>query len=118
MTPLLPARRLGAELGIDRLLVKDDGLLPTGSFKARGAAVGVARARELGATPVDVVGALAAVDAGVPLAVMTAYNIVFRAGHERFARTLTARPLLGGTLGRGYARDPGLLRHPPAPCRS
>jgi len=50
MTPLLPARRLGAELGIDRLLVKDDGLLPTGSFKARGAAVGVARARELGAT--------------------------------------------------------------------
>jgi threonine synthase len=50
MTPLLPARRLGAELGIERLLVKDDGLLPTGSFKARGAAVGVARARELGAT--------------------------------------------------------------------
>jgi threonine synthase len=49
MTPLLPARRLGAELGIERLLVKDDGLLPTGSFKARGAAVGVARARELGA---------------------------------------------------------------------
>jgi threonine synthase len=50
MTPLLPAPRLGAELGIGRLLVKDDGLLPTGSFKARGAAVGVARARELGAT--------------------------------------------------------------------
>jgi threonine synthase len=50
MTPLLPTPRLGAELGIPRLLVKDDGLLPTGSFKARGAAVGVARARELGAT--------------------------------------------------------------------
>jgi len=50
MTPLLPVPRLGAELGIGRLLVKDDGLLPTGSFKARGAAVGVARARELGAT--------------------------------------------------------------------
>jgi threonine synthase len=50
MTPLLHARRLGAELGIPRLLVKDDGLLPTGSFKARGAAVGVSRARELGAT--------------------------------------------------------------------
>ena len=50
MTPLLPAPRLGAELSIPRLLVKDDGLLPTGSFKARGAAVGVSRARELGAT--------------------------------------------------------------------
>jgi threonine synthase len=49
MTPLLEVPRLGAALGIDRLLVKDEGLLPTGSFKARGAAVGVARARELGA---------------------------------------------------------------------
>ncbi|MEP6665633.1 MAG: threonine synthase [Nocardioidaceae bacterium] len=49
MTPLLPAPRLGDELGITTLLVKDDGLLPTGSFKARGAAVGVSRAKELGA---------------------------------------------------------------------
>jgi threonine synthase len=50
MTPLLPARRLGAALGIDRLLVKDEGVLPTGSFKARGAAMGVSRAKELGAS--------------------------------------------------------------------
>ena len=49
MTPLLSAGRLGAELGLRRLLVKDDGLLPTSSFKARGAAVGVSRAKELGA---------------------------------------------------------------------
>jgi threonine synthase len=49
LTPLLPAPRLGAEVGLPRLLVKDDGLLPTGSFKARGAAVGVSRAKELGA---------------------------------------------------------------------
>ena len=49
MTPLLPAPRLGADLGVERLLIKDEGLLPTGSFKARGAAVGVSRARELGA---------------------------------------------------------------------
>ncbi len=49
MTPLLAAPRLGAELGVERLLVKDEGLLPTGSFKARGAAAGVSRARELGA---------------------------------------------------------------------
>jgi threonine synthase len=49
-TPLLAVPRLGASLGVPGLLVKDEGLLPTGSFKARGAAVGVSRARELGAT--------------------------------------------------------------------
>ena len=47
-TPLWPAGRYGARIGVPRLLIKDEGLLPTGSFKARGAAVGVARARELG----------------------------------------------------------------------
>lgn len=41
MTPLLPMERLGAELGVPRLLMKDESPLPTGSFKARGAAVGV-----------------------------------------------------------------------------
>lgn len=50
MTPMLPAHSLGSEIGVSRLWIKDDGLLPTGSFKARGAAVGVSRARELGAT--------------------------------------------------------------------
>lgn len=49
LTPLLPAPRYGAHIGVPRLLVKDEGLLPTGSFKARGAAVGVSRAKELGA---------------------------------------------------------------------
>jgi threonine synthase len=48
MTPLLPVRRLGGELGLPGLLLKDEGLLPTGTFKARGAAVGVSRAAELG----------------------------------------------------------------------
>jgi threonine synthase len=48
MTPLTPLPRLGAALGVPRLLMKDEGLIPTGSFKARGAAVGVSRARELG----------------------------------------------------------------------
>nr|MBA2773977.1 threonine synthase [Nocardioidaceae bacterium] len=50
MTPLLRTPRLAAELGLRNLSIKDDGLLPTGSFKARGAAVGVSRARELGVT--------------------------------------------------------------------
>jgi threonine synthase len=49
MTPLLPMGRLGAELDVPGLLMKDESPLPTGSFKARGAAVGVSRAAELGA---------------------------------------------------------------------
>lgn len=49
MTPLLRLPRYGAQLGLPGLLMKDEGLIPTGSFKARGAAVGVSRAAELGA---------------------------------------------------------------------
>jgi threonine synthase len=48
MTPLLPMARIGLELGVPGLLMKDESLLPTGTFKARGAAVGVSRAAELG----------------------------------------------------------------------
>jgi threonine synthase len=47
-TPLLPAGRYGESIGLPGLLIKDEGLIPTGSFKARGAAVGVSRAAELG----------------------------------------------------------------------
>jgi threonine synthase len=47
-TPLMSAATYGQAIGVPRLLVKDEGLIPTGSFKARGAAVGVSRARELG----------------------------------------------------------------------
>ncbi|WP_049572818.1 threonine synthase [Streptomyces sp. SBT349] len=48
MTPLLPLERYGASVGVPGLRMKDEGLVPTGSFKARGAAVGVSRAAELG----------------------------------------------------------------------
>ncbi|MFG1636961.1 threonine synthase [Pseudonocardia alni] len=48
MTPLLPLPRAGARLGLPGLRMKDEGLVPTGAFKARGAAVGVSRAAELG----------------------------------------------------------------------
>jgi threonine synthase len=53
-TPLLPAPRLGAHLGLEDLLVKDEGQMPTGSFKARGMAVAVTKAKELGATSLAV----------------------------------------------------------------
>jgi threonine synthase len=52
MTPLVPLPRFGADAGVPRLLMKDEGLIPTGTFKARGAAVGVSRAAELGVTGV------------------------------------------------------------------
>ena len=52
MTPLLAMPRLGAALGLPGLLMKDESPLPTGTFKARGAAVGVSRAAELGAAGV------------------------------------------------------------------
>lgn len=48
MTPLIDLPRLGRSLGMSRLKLKDESPLPTGTFKARGAAVGVARASELG----------------------------------------------------------------------
>lgn len=48
LTPLLPLPVLSERWGVETYL-KDDGLLPTGTFKARGAAIGVSRAKELGA---------------------------------------------------------------------
>ena len=50
MTPLLPAQRLAASLGLETLWVKDESRLPTGSFKARGLAMAVSKAKELGLT--------------------------------------------------------------------
>jgi tryptophan synthase alpha chain len=47
------------------------------------------RALRAGATPQSILTALRDHDAGVPLAVMTYYNICFRMGHERFAAALT-----------------------------
>lgn len=49
-TPLLPLPALGKQIGIPDLWMKDESIIPTGSFKARGAAVGISRARELGVT--------------------------------------------------------------------
>jgi threonine synthase len=48
-TPLLAAQRLGARHGFEQLLVKDESVNPTGSFKARGLAAAVTRATAAGA---------------------------------------------------------------------
>jgi threonine synthase len=67
MTPLVHAKRLGASMKLGRLYVKDEGLNPTGSFKARGMTAAVTRAKQLG------VKALAAPTAGNAGGALAAY---------------------------------------------
>ena len=82
MTPLVHAQRLGRRMGLHRLYVKDEGLNPTGSFKARGLSAAVTRAKELGAktlvTPTagNAGGALAAyaARAGLPAIIVMPAN--------------------------------------------
>jgi len=51
-----------------------------------------------GATPQSIIAALAQADVDVPLVVMTYYNVVFRAGHRRFARSLVEHGVSGAIL--------------------
>lgn len=53
-TPLLSGGRLGEELGLKALWLKDESQNPTGTFKARGMAVAVTRARALGVAALSV----------------------------------------------------------------
>jgi threonine synthase len=48
VTPLLPLPKLGKALGGAEILVKDEGRLPTGSFKARGLVMAVSMAKAFG----------------------------------------------------------------------
>ncbi|HEX9614244.1 MAG TPA: threonine synthase [Bacteroidota bacterium] len=65
-TPLIRLRSLDSEFGSSQIWMKDEGILPTGSFKARGLAMAVSKARELGVRKVcipsagNAAGALAA----------------------------------------------------------
>jgi threonine synthase len=67
MTALVHAERLGASMGVTQLYIKDEGLNPTGSFKARGMTAAVSRAKQLGAR------ALAAPTAGNAGGALAAY---------------------------------------------
>ena len=67
-TPLLPANRLGSELGLTKLYVKDEGQNPTGSFKARGMSAAVSMAKTFG------VEALAVPSAGNAASAAAAYG--------------------------------------------
>src|SRR6478735_12670047 len=75
-TPLIECSELGRRLGARRLMIKDEGRLPTGSFKARGLVMAVSMAKELG------VKRLAMPTNGNAGAAMSAYGA--RAGMESF----------------------------------
>jgi threonine synthase len=54
ITPLINATRLGNSIGFENLFIKDEGLNPTTSFKARGLSVAVSRAFELGVNELSI----------------------------------------------------------------
>ena len=53
-TPLLQATSLGRKIGVPKLYIKDEGLNPTGSFKARGMSAAISKAAELGAQAIAI----------------------------------------------------------------
>lgn len=77
-TPLYPAPRLAAELGLRHLWVKDDGRNPTASFKDRASALAVIKAREQGAAVITTAstGNAAAALSGICASVGQA-NVIF-----------------------------------------
>jgi threonine synthase len=54
ITPIMEAKRLGAVFGLENLYIKDESRLPTGSFKARGMAMAISKAKEFGIKQVAV----------------------------------------------------------------
>jgi threonine synthase len=75
-TPLTHMERLGKSIGLPDLWIKDEGVIATGTFKARGLAMAVSKAKELG------IKKLALPSAGNAAGAMTAYGA--RAGMESY----------------------------------
>src|SRR5438128_4610345 len=86
MSPLLPCPRLGRELSLPKLLVKDESQLPTGSFKSRGMAVAVSMAQQFG------VKRLAAPTAGNAGGALAAYGA--RAGMQVYVFMPSDTPVI------------------------
>lgn len=86
MSPILACPRLGAELGVPKLLVKDESQLPTGSFKSRGMAIAVSMAKRFGLKR------LAAPTAGNAGGALAAYGA--RAGMETFVFMPADTPII------------------------
>ena len=87
-TPVVEAPELARELGIARLWIKDEGLNPTASFKARGMSAAVTRAKALG------VAGLVVPTAGNAGAALAAYGAAARLPVRVFAPASTPAPIL------------------------
>ena len=88
LTPLADLPELGREIGVARLWVKDEGLNPTASFKARGMSAAVTRARGLG------VPGLVVPTAGNAGAALAAYGAAARIPVRVYAPDSTPTPIL------------------------
>jgi len=75
-TPIFSAKRLGKEMGATSLYIKDEGLNPTASFKARGLSAAISKAKELGLMKITMP------SAGNAASAMTAYAA--KAGMESY----------------------------------
>ena len=75
-TPIFKAERFGPEMGCSNLHIKDEGVNPTASFKARGLSAAVSKAKELG------IGKITMPSAGNAAGAMTAYAA--KAGIESY----------------------------------
>jgi threonine synthase len=109
LTPLQALPKLAKEIGVARLWVKDEGLNPTASFKARGMSAAVTRARGLG------VPGLVVPTAGNAGAALTAYGAAAGLPVRVYAPDSTPKPILDTirTLGadlqlvKGHIGDAG-----------
>lgn len=97
MTPLIELPHLAQEIGVGRLWVKDEGLNPTASFKARGLMMAVTRAKALGLPGVCVP---TAGNAGIALA---AYAAAAGMPCRIYAPETTPPPILGSI--RAFGAD-------------
>ena len=110
-TPIFKTGRLGEKIGADHVLVKDEGINPTASFKARGLSAAVSKAKELGITR------LSMPSAGNAAGAMTSYAA--RAGMEAYVYMPKDAPeankkevlITGGnlTLVDGLISDAGVI---------
>ena len=87
-TPLVHAERLAPEVGLAKLYLKDEGLNPTGSFKARGLGMAVSRAKELGISAVSIP------SAGNAAGAMAAYAALAGLEAHVFMPTDVPRPFI------------------------
>jgi len=94
-TPMIHAARLGESLDFEKLYIKDEGLNPTGSFKARGLGMAVSRAWELGVTKVSIP------SAGNAAGAMSAYAACAGMESYVFMPTDVPRPFISECVALG-----------------